>query len=69
MQECQVIVICDGFLIKIFILKNFLENFKKNFPVANNISLCGIIVEADKNTGLAKKIENFIYGGKLRNSY
>ena len=29
-------------------IKKFLrKNFKKNFPVTNNISLCGIIVEAE----------------------
>ncbi len=58
-----------GFNKDIYIKKFLRKNYKKNFPVANNISLCGIIVEADKNTGLAKKIEKFIYGGKLRNSY
>jgi calcineurin-like phosphoesterase len=31
--------------------------------------LCGVIVECDVETGLAKKVENFIYGGELKNSY
>ena len=43
-------------------------NTQKNFPVSSNISLCGLIVEADLNTGLAKIVENFIYGGKLKSS-
>ena len=30
--------------------------------------MCGVIVEADNETGLAKNIENFIYGGDLKNS-
>jgi len=31
--------------------------------------LCGVIVECDVETGLAKNIENFIYGGELKNSH
>jgi len=57
-----------GYNKDIYIKKFLRENHKKNFPVANNISLCGLIVEAELNTGLAKKVENFIFGGKLRNS-
>jgi hypothetical protein len=30
--------------------------------------LCGVIVEANIKSGLADKIENFIYGGDLKNS-
>jgi 2',3'-cyclic-nucleotide 2'-phosphodiesterase len=50
-------------------IKRFLrEERKKNFPTPENISLCGVIIEADLNSGLAKKIESFIYGGELKNS-
>jgi len=50
-------------------IKRFLkEDREKNFPTPGNISLCGVIIEADLNTGLAKKIEIFIYGGELKNS-
>jgi len=28
-----------------------------------------VIVECDVETGLAKNIENFIYGGELKNSH
>ena len=50
-------------------IKRFLkEEREKNFPTPGNISLCGVIIEADLNTGLAKKIESFIYGGELKNS-
>tara|TARA_B110001452_G_scaffold84857_1_gene69328 strand:+ start:610 stop:1416 length:807 start_codon:yes stop_codon:yes gene_type:complete len=50
-------------------IKRFLkEDREKNFPTPGNISLCGVIIEADLNTGLAKKIESFIYGGELKNS-
>ena len=34
----------------------------------DNISLCGVIVDADLDTGLARNIKNFIYGGELKNS-
>ena len=51
-------------------IKRFLkEDRTKNFPAPGNISLCGVIVEADLNTGLAKNIESFIYGGELKNSH
>ena len=40
----------------------------KHFPAIGKASLCGVIVECDIETGLAKKVENFIYGGELKNS-
>ena len=57
-----------GYNKDIFIKKLLKEDLKKNFPVSDNISLCGLIVDADFKTGLAKKVENFIYGGKLKNT-
>mgnify|MGYP001491240986 CR=1 FL=1 len=39
------------------------------FTLANDISLCGLIVDADLATGLAKKVQNFNFGGKLKNSH
>jgi metallophosphoesterase (TIGR00282 family) len=41
----------------------------KHFPAIGKASLCGVIVECDIETGLAKNIENFIYGGELKNSH
>jgi len=40
----------------------------KHFPATGPGTLSGVIVEADKENGLAKNIENFIYGGDLKNS-
>jgi calcineurin-like phosphoesterase len=40
----------------------------KHYPATEQASLCGVIVDCDIETGLAKKIENFIYGGDLKNS-
>ena len=40
----------------------------KHFPAIGEASMCGVIVECDVETGLAKKVENFIYGGELKNS-
>ena len=57
-----------GYDKNIFIKKFLKEDIKKNFPTPNNISLCGVIVEADLETGLAKNIENFVFGGELKNS-
>ena len=41
----------------------------KHFPSQGEATLSGVIVEADKENGLAKNIENFIYGGDLKNSH
>ena len=41
----------------------------KHFPATGPGTLSGVIVEADIENGLAKNIENFIYGGDLKNSH
>jgi len=41
----------------------------KHFPATGEATLCGVIIECDIETGLAKNIENFIYGEGLKNSY
>ena len=41
----------------------------KHFPTTGQASLSGVIVHCDIETGLAKNIENFIYGGELKNSH
>ena len=40
----------------------------KHFPASGEASLCGVIIEGDIDSGLANNIENFIYGGDLKNS-
>ena len=40
----------------------------KHFPTSGDASLSGVIVDCDIETGLAKNIESFIYGGELKNS-
>ena len=50
-------------------LNKFLKKeAKKHFPAIGEASLCGVIVEANIKSGLADKIENFIFGGELKNS-
>ena len=48
-------------------IKRFLkdDNAQKHFPAEGVATLSGVIIEADKETGLAKKIERFIHGGVL----
>ena len=41
----------------------------KHFPAIGEASLSGVIVDCDIETGLAKNIVNFIYGGELKNSH
>jgi len=40
----------------------------KHFPTTGEASLSGVIIDCDVETGLAKNIESFIYGGELKNS-
>ena len=50
-------------------LNKFLKkSSSKHFPSTGEASLCGVIVECDIKTGLAKDIQKFIYGGELDNS-
>ena len=50
-------------------LKKFLkEKSSKHFPANDDATLCGVIVECDIDTGLAKNIESYIYGAHLKNT-
>ena len=42
------------------------ENSKKHFPAIGEATLSGVIVDCDVKTGLAKNIENYIFGGQLK---
>ena len=44
------------------------QNSASHIPATGQASLCGVIVEANIETGLAKNIKSFIYGGDLKNS-
>ena len=48
-------------------IMKFLKDDKaqRHFPAEDQSTLSGIIVEADHTTGLANKVERFIYGGVL----
>ena len=47
-------------------LNKFLKiNSGKKKPSEGEASICGVIVEADIKTGLAKNVDSFIYGGEL----
>ena len=50
-------------------IMKFLNDNKaqRHFPAEGQSTLSGIIVEADPKTGLASKVERFIYGGVLNN--
>ena len=49
-------------------LSRFLKkNSTKHFPANGDGTLCGVIVECDIQTGLAKKIESYIFGSNLKN--
>ena len=51
-------------------LKRFLkEDSKKHFPADGIASLSGVIVDCDEETGLAKNVQSFIFGGDLKNTH
>ena len=43
------------------------ENSIKHFPATGDATLSGVIVDCDIKTGLAKKIESYIFGTLLKN--
>ena len=49
--------------------KFFKKDSRKHFPANGEASLCGSIIECDIETGLAKNIKQFIFGGILQNSH
>ena len=50
-------------------LNKFLKkNFEKHYPAIGEATLCGSIIKCDIESGLAKSIKQFIYGGVLKNS-
>ena len=44
------------------------KNSKKHYPAEGEASLCGVIVDAINENGLANKIDHFIFGGHLKNT-
>ena len=51
-------------------LNKFLkQDSEKHFPSTGEASLTGIIINCDVETGLAKNIKTFIYGGDLINTH
>ncbi len=50
-------------------LNRFLKkDASKHFPSTGEGSLSGVLIEANPETGLAKKVSSFIFGGVLKNS-
>ena len=44
------------------------KNSQKHFPANGEATLCGSIVDCNVETGLADRINQFIFGGELKNS-
>ena len=40
----------------------------KHFPATGDATLSGVIVDCDIKTGLANKIESYVFGGQLKNT-
>ena len=45
------------------------ENSLKHFPATGEATLSGVIVDCDVNTGLAKDIQSYIFGGQLKKNF
>ena len=50
------------------IKKFFKLEAKKHFPSEGEATLSGVIVDCNKKTGLANKVDSFIFGGDLKNT-
>ena len=49
-------------------INKFLKNDSiKHFPANRDATLCGVIVECNSETGLAQKVESYIFGEQLKN--
>ena len=46
--------------------KFFKKNNLPHLPAAGLATVCGVIVEADYESGLAKNVSSFIYGEKVK---
>jgi len=44
------------------------KNSIKHFPATGEATLCGVIVDCNIKTGLADKIETYVFGGQLNNT-
>ena len=44
------------------------KNSNKHFPATGDATLCGVIVDCNIETGLALKVENYIFGKHLKNT-
>ena len=44
------------------------KNSIKHFPAIGEATLCGVIVDCNIKTGLADKIETYVFGGQLNNT-
>ena len=40
----------------------------KHFPANGDSTLCGVVVDCNTETGLANKVESYIFGEQLKNS-
>ena len=50
-------------------LNRFLQKDSvKHYPAKGDATLCGVIIDCDIETGLANKIESYIFGGQLNSS-
>ena len=50
-------------------LNRFLKRLRQHFPAVGEGTLSGVIVDCDINTGLAKGINSYIFGEKIKNFF
>ena len=50
-------------------INRFMKKYSvKHFPAKGEATLSGVIVDCDAETGLANKVESYIFGGQLKNT-
>ena len=66
-HNIRVNTVCPTFVETPMVKKFFKDkNAKKHYPSLGEATLSGVIVEGDINTGLAKSIKQFLFGGVLK---
>jgi len=48
--------------------RNTKKDSLKHFPANGDSTLCGVVVECNTETGLANKVESYVFGKQLKNS-
>ena len=63
MKKINIAILGFGFMGKVYALAS---DSVKHFPANGDATLSGVIVDCNKETGLANKVDSYIFGGQLK---